>query len=81
MSGVPMWVFEVGFPLLLLAIGAAVLREWRRHHSAACRWCGGSGKAYQPGKGRRYWGDCRHCGGTGTRLRAGAKIQGRRNER
>jgi DnaJ-class molecular chaperone len=66
--------------LLLLAIGAASMREWRRHRWAPCRWCDGTGKAYQPGKGRRYWGDCRHCGGTGTRLRAGAKIQGGRKD-
>jgi hypothetical protein len=77
----PTWMYLVIIALFLLAIGAATLREWRRYHSAACRWCRGSGKAYQPGKGRRYWGDCRHCGGTGTRLRAGARIQGRKDDR
>jgi hypothetical protein len=78
----PTWGFEVGFALFGVAFALETLRRWRRYRWAACRWCGGTGKKYEPGKGRRYWGDCRHCGETGTRLRAGAKIQGgRRDER
>jgi hypothetical protein len=79
-----MWVFEVGFVLFALGFAAEGLRRWWRYPKAPCRWCGGSGKAYQPGN-RKFHGACRHCGETGTRKRAGAKFldkwSGRRDER
>jgi hypothetical protein len=70
----PTWMYLVILALIGLALFVATVREWRRYPRTACPRCKGSGKAYQPGKGRRFHGDCRRCGGSGTRNRDGVKF-------
>lgn len=79
-----MWVFEVGFPAFGVLFLLEAVRRRFRYPTAPCRWCGGTGKAFEPGRGRARWGPCRHCGESGTRVRDGARflygLIGRRRE-
>jgi hypothetical protein len=79
----PVWL--AGIVLLGLALFVASVREWRKYPTTPCTTCKGSGKAYQPGKGRRFYGLCPACGGGGGRARDGVRffnwLSGRRDER